>query len=48
MNLGLRSIMLIVAIVLFLLGAFTDSDVLIPVGLAAFAAAFLLGDRGPR
>jgi hypothetical protein len=49
MNLGLRSILLIVAIISFVLAA-VGVDVgtigLVPLGLAFFAAAFLLGDGG--
>ncbi|HVL33515.1 MAG TPA: hypothetical protein VM600_08040 [Actinomycetota bacterium] len=45
---GPRSILLIVAVVLFLLAAF-NVDLgeleLIPLGLAAFAGSFLVGDR---
>lgn len=45
MTLGLRSILLIVAVVLFLLSAVTDGGGdLIAFGLAAFAAAFVVGD----
>jgi hypothetical protein len=49
MNLGVRSILLIVAIVCFVLAAIgvAVGDVsLIPLGLAFFAAAFLVGDGG--
>lgn len=49
MNLGLRSILLIVAIICFVLaivgGALGDVE-LVPLGLAFFAAAFLVGDGG--
>ena len=51
MNLGLRSILLIVAIVLFVLAAIGMAlgDLsLIPLGLAFLAAAFLVGDGGLR
>lgn len=45
------SILLIVAIILFVLAAigigFGEIG-LLPLGLAAFAAAFLVGGRGPR
>jgi hypothetical protein len=44
-----RSILLLVAVVAFLLAAFSvavGNIGLVPLGLAAFAAAFLLGDRG--
>ena len=49
MNLGVRSILLIVAIILFVLAAvgFGLGDVsLVPLGLAFFAGAFLVGDGG--
>ena len=49
MNLGVRSILLIVAIVLFVLAAVGVAlgDIsLIPLGLAFFAGAFLVGDGG--
>jgi hypothetical protein len=49
MNLGLRSILLIVAIVCFVLAAIgvAVGDVnLVPLGLAFFAGAFLVGDGG--
>jgi hypothetical protein len=49
MSLGPRSILLIVAVVLFLLDAFgvaLGTVGLLPLGLAAFAAAFLIGDGG--
>ena len=49
MNLGARSILLLVAVVCFVLAAFAVSfgtiD-LVPLGLAFFAGAFLLGDGG--
>lgn len=51
MNLGLRSILLIVAIVCFVLatvGVAVGDVSLIPLGLAFFAAAFLIGDGGLR
>ncbi len=44
-----RSILLLVAVVAFLLAAFSvalGTISLVPLGLAAFAAAFLLGDGG--
>jgi hypothetical protein len=44
-----RSILLLVAVICFLLAAFSVAvgDIgLVPLGLAAFAAAFLLGDGG--
>lgn len=49
MNLGPRSILLLAAVVLFLLVAFNvaiGSVGLLPLGLAAFAAAFLLDGGG--
>ena len=49
MSLGPRSILLIVAVVLFLLAAFgvaLGTVGLLPLGLAAFAGAFLIGDGG--
>ena len=49
MSLTPRSILLLVAVILFLIGAFGISLGAIGVtslGLAAFAAAFLLGDGG--
>jgi hypothetical protein len=51
MNLGLRSILLIAAIVCFVLavvGVALGGLSLIPLGLAFFAAAFLVGDGGLR
>jgi len=44
MNFGLRTILLLVAVVLFVLGIFMDDgsfDELLFLGLAAFAGAFL-------
>jgi hypothetical protein len=44
-----RSILLLVAVIAFLLAALSvsvGSIGLVPLGLAAFAAAFLLGDGG--
>lgn len=43
MNLGLRTILLLVAVVLFVLGVFAEERYadLLTLGLAAFAAAFL-------
>ena len=43
MNLGLRTILLLVSMVLFVLGAFSDTNFpeFVGLGLAAFAAAFL-------
>lgn len=49
MNLGLRSILLIAAVICFALAAIgTDvgTIALVPLGLAFFAGAFLLGDGG--
>ena len=49
MNLGVRSILLIVAIICFVLAAIGVGlgDVsLVPLGLAFFAASFLVGDGG--
>lgn len=49
MSLTPRSILLIVAVILFLLAAFgiaLGTIQLVPLGLAAFAAAFVLGDGG--
>lgn len=51
MNLGLRSILLIVAVVCFVLAAVgvgVGDISLLPLGLAFFAAAFLVGDGGLR
>jgi hypothetical protein len=51
MNLGLRSILLIVAVVCFVLaavGVAVGDLSLMPLGLAFFAAAFLVGDGGLR
>ncbi|MCA1833701.1 MAG: hypothetical protein ABR548_04475 [Actinomycetota bacterium] len=44
MTLGLRNILLMVAIVLFVIAAFDGSSKLLYFGLAAFAGAFLVGD----
>lgn len=49
MNLGLRSILLIVAIVCFVLAAIgvgLGAIGLVPLGLAFFAGAFLVGEGG--
>ena len=49
MNMGLRSILLIVAIVCFVLAAIgtsLGSIGLVPLGLAFLAGAFLVGDGG--
>lgn len=52
MNLGPRSILLIVAIVLFIIGALGNNPDFLFWGLAAFAGSFLIGDfpmgRRPR
>lgn len=47
MNFGPRGILLIIAVILFVLaavGVALGTLALIPLGLAAFAAAFLVGD----
>jgi hypothetical protein len=49
MNLSLRSILLLVAVVIFVLAAFGVSlgtVSLVPLGLAFLAAAFLVGEGG--
>lgn len=49
MNMGIRSILLLVAVVLFVLAAIGIAlgDIgLLPLGLAFFAGAFLVGDGG--
>jgi hypothetical protein len=48
MRVGLRSILLIVAIVLFVVAMLreTNASDLIALGLAVFAGAFLIGDLG--
>lgn len=49
MNLGLRGILLIVAVICFVLAAIgvgLGGISLVPLGLALFAAAFLVGDGG--
>ncbi|MDQ3691549.1 MAG: hypothetical protein M3406_16260 [Chloroflexota bacterium] len=49
MNLGVRSILLIVAVICFVLAAVgvgLGEISLVPLGLAFFAAAFLVGDGG--
>ena len=49
MSLTPRTILLLVAVILFVLAAFNVSlgtIALVPLGLAFFAAAFLLGDGG--
>ena len=49
MNLGLRTILLIVAVVLFVLAALTDSNSvdLLAFGLACLAGAFVVDELGP-
>ena len=47
MSLNARSLLLIVAVILFVLAALSinlGSVALVPLGLAAFAGAFLVGD----
>jgi len=47
MAFSLRMILLLVAVILFVIGAIGDSPVdWLPWGLAAFAAAFLVGETG--
>lgn len=49
MSLTPRTILLLVAVILFLLAAFgiaLGTIGILPLGLAAFAGAFLLGDEG--
>jgi len=49
MNIGLRAVLLIVAVICFVLGAFgvALADInLVALGLAFFAGAFLLGNGG--
>ena len=47
MNLGLRAILLIVAIILFVLAALTDASAdLLAFGLACLAAAFVVDELG--
>ena len=49
MNFGLRSLLLIAAVICFVLAAIgvgLGEIALVPLGLAFFAASFLLGDRG--
>jgi hypothetical protein len=48
MNLGLRTILLLVAVVLFVLAVFSDENYpdLLALGLAAFAGAFLSDAMG--
>jgi hypothetical protein len=49
MNIGLRSILLIAAVVLFVVAIFVDASRLnwLAAGLAVFAGAFLVGELGP-
>ena len=46
MNFGLRTILLLVAVILFVIAVFSDTNYsdLLAWGLAAFAASFLVGD----
>src|ERR1044071_7950828 len=46
MNFGLRTILLVVAVILFVIAVFSDTSYsdLLAWGLAAFAASFLVGD----
>ena len=49
MNLSIRSILLLVAVVIFVLAALAvsiSSISLVPLGLAFFAGAFLVGEGG--
>ena len=49
MSLTPRTILLLIAVILFLLATFgmaLGSIAILPLGLAAFAGAFLLGDGG--
>ena len=48
MTLGVRSLLLIVAVVLFIVAALSDTNQgdLLAWGLAAFAGAFLVGELG--
>ncbi len=48
MNLGLRSILLIVAVALFVIAVLSDSNYsdMLALGLAAFAASFVVDDLG--
>jgi hypothetical protein len=49
-KLGLRSILLLVAVILFVVAIFVDKDQLkwMAAGLAVFAGAFLLGEMKGR
>ncbi len=48
MNIGLRALLLIVAVILFVLAAITDDNTadLLAFGLACMAGSFLVGDLG--
>lgn len=48
MNLGLRALLLIAAVILFVVAAISDSNYsdLLAFGLACLAGAFLLGESG--
>lgn len=50
MKLGLRSILLLVAVILFVVAIFADKNAVkwLAAGLAVFAGAFLLGEMGGR
>ena len=49
-KLGLRSILLLVAVILFVVAIFADKNAFkwLAAGLAVFAGAFLLGEMGGR
>ena len=49
-KLGLRSILLLVAVILFVVAIFADKNAVkwLAAGLAVFAGAFLLGEMGGR
>jgi hypothetical protein len=49
-KLGLRSILLLVAVILFVVAIFADRNAAkwLAAGLAVFAGAFLLGEMGGR
>ena len=49
-KLGLRSILLLVAVILFVVAIFADKNAVkwMAAGLAVFAGAFLLGEMGGR
>ena len=48
MDIGLRTLLVLVAVVLFVIAVFSDAHWpdLVAWGLAAFAASFIVGDRG--